>query len=159
MEKTGLSLNVLLIGDDLLLREVIREYLEMDGRYQVHEVSGVYHALALCESRWPLIDVVLIDMAMTRVDVVELILAIRDRRPDMAILGTTDRPSELYEEPRLRTSRAGFIPGPFSATRLRRCIQAVLKSEALEKGKLPSRRPHDLSGLPVSRASARLKWV
>lgn len=159
MEKLSAALHVLLIGNDPIQQEILRGYLELDDRYTVREAKGIYHALALCEARWPSIDVVLIDMGMTTIDVIELVLAIRDRRPDMAILGTTDSPSDLYAEPRLRTSRAGFIPGPFSATILRRCIQAVLKSEAFERRKVPERKHLALPRVPTSRApSAGVGW-
>ncbi len=124
MEK---KLCILLFEDDPFQREVIREYLDMEGRYLVYEAKGIYHALAICECAHPSVDVVLLDMAMTRVDMVDLVLAIRDRRPDMAILGMTDCPADLYEEPRLRASRAGFIPKPFNPFRLDRSIQAVIR--------------------------------
>ena len=145
MEKSGFALHVLLIEDDPFQREIIREYLEIEGRYEVHEAKGVHHALAMCEYVRPRIDVVLIDMKITTLDMVELLLAIRERRPDMAILGVTDRPVDYYEEPRLRTSRAGFIPSLFTPHHLNRSIQAVIRAGS----------PNHWRRTPTMRAGAR----
>lgn len=120
---------VLSIEDDPLQRQFIREYLEIESRHRVLEAKGIYHALALCECAHPAVDVVLIDMAMTRIDPVELILMIRKKRPDVAILGMTDRPTEFYEKPRLRSAHVSFIPPPLTPARLNRGIEAMIRAQ------------------------------
>jgi len=123
-------MKVLLAEEDPLQRQFVREYLEIDPQFEVHEAKGIFHLLAMCESRLPGVCIVLLDMEMTRVDGVDLILKIRRTCPSLPILGMTDRRTELYQDARLRNSGAGLIPRPFSAFLLLRSIKAVLRSTA-----------------------------
>lgn len=119
---------ILLVEGDPLQRQLIREYLEIVGRYKVQESKELFHLLSVCES--PLVDLslVLIDMEWSRVDGVDLILEIRKRNPRIPILGMTDRQADLYGELRLRGFSIGFIRKPFSPYHLHRSISATLKS-------------------------------
>ncbi len=122
------KLRVLIVEGDPVQAQLLREYLEYVGPYEVLEVKGVHHLLATCESllRWPAF--LLLDMDWSRVDGVDLILEIRKRNSWLPILGMTDRQADLYSDRRLRGHSFGFIRKPFSPFHLHRSIRATLKA-------------------------------
>lgn len=135
------KIRVLLAEEDMIQRLLVREYLEMDSRFEVHEAKGVHHIQALCKSKVAGIALVLLDMEFSRVDSIGLVLEIRKVRPDLRIIGMTERQADLYAEPRLRKSGTGFIPKPFSPFLLHRSIQALFKPTRANIGRIPKAIP------------------
>ena len=132
MVVSGITKRILLVEGDPVQRLLIREYLEMGGRFKVQECKGPFHPLSNCESPLYDLSLILLDMEWSKADGVELILEIRKRNPRLPILGMTDRQADLYGEPRLRGSTIGFIRKPFSPFHLHRSISATLKAHAAE---------------------------
>ena len=128
----GNTRRILLVEGDPVQRFLIREYLEMFGRYKVQESKGPFHLLSNCESPLCDLSLILLDMEWSKADGVELVLEIRKRNPRLPILGMTDRQADLYGEPRLRGSRVGFIRKPFSPFHLHRSIAATLKAHSTD---------------------------
>ena len=105
---------VLLVEEDDLQRQMIREYLKFMGPYEVLEPGGPYHFLAFCENPMPGTLLVLLDMEWSRVDGVDYGSRIRKRNPILPILGMTDKQADLYCDPRLIGQPIiGLIPKPF----------------------------------------------
>lgn len=126
-------IRILLLEEDVIQRQIIREYLGMDPRLDVLVAKGAFHALALCESSLPGISLALLDMEYSKVDGVDLILSLRRANPRLVILGMTDRRPEMFSDSRLRRTRAGFISKPFSPFHLHRSIAALLVLEGWGK--------------------------
>lgn len=140
-------LRVIIVEGDPVQAQLLREYLEYVGPYEVQEVKGVNHLLAICESllRWPAF--LLLDMDWFRVDGVDLILEIRKHNSWLPILGMTDRQAELYDDRRLHGSSIGLIRKPFSPHQLHRSITATLKALSNLKGfKVRQGIPFDFGG-------------
>jgi DNA-binding response OmpR family regulator len=122
-------IRVLLLEEDGIQRQIIREYLGMDPRFEVLEAKGAFHVLTLCESNLLGISLALLDMEYSKVDGVNLVLSLRRMNSGLIILGMTDRRPEVFSDSRLRRARAGFISKPFAPLHLHRSIAALMALE------------------------------
>jgi two-component system, response regulator PdtaR len=111
---------VLIVEDELLIREMLKDELE-DASYQVVSVSDADHAVRVLEARQD-IHLVFTDINMPgSMDGLKLAAFINDRWPPVHIIVTTGRAKPLSLPP-----NALFIPKPY----LSRSVVAAVQTFA-----------------------------
>jgi CheY-like chemotaxis protein len=116
------SETILLVEDDVPLREAIREYLRSKG-YTVLAAACGTEAMRICEQHTGPIDAILTDLVMPGMDGVEVVNAVARRCPGIHIMymsGYTDRAAGLL------SSRAVLLRKPFGLSELAIKLRAVL---------------------------------
>ncbi|HEY6552750.1 MAG TPA: ATP-binding protein [Vicinamibacteria bacterium] len=119
------SETVLLVEDETLLRELVRECLQESG-YAVIEARHAAHALERVESHAGPIDLLVTDVVMPGMSGRDLALRLQTSHPAMKVLymsGYTDDAVVLHG---VLEEKAAFLQKPFTTERLARKVRAVL---------------------------------
>jgi len=125
MVKNARRLSVLIVDDDVLMREVLRTILH-EGEFDIAgEASNGEDAITQCMKQKP--DVVLLDINMPRLDGISVLAKIRACLPACKVImissnATADRVQEAVAK-----GAAGFIVKPFNAARVVQEIKSLLK--------------------------------
>ena len=115
---------VLVVEDDPVIRDVMREELEAQGLHALEASSGE-EGLLLLET-WD-VDVVLMDLRMPGMNGIETSIAIKQRFPKLPIVLCTVC-DESYVRRFIGHEIQSFLPKPFSLQRLDETIQNALAS-------------------------------
>jgi CheY-like chemotaxis protein len=117
---------VLLVEDEDVVRELVREILEANG-YVVLEASDGSEAAVLCEAHDGRIDLLLSDVVMPRMGGRELAALVGPKRPDMRILFMSGYPASPGGISDVSEVGGELIEKPFSAAALAERIQEILE--------------------------------
>lgn len=121
-------MNILLAEDQTLLREATRRLLEHEPDIEiVGEAADGEEAVDLANRLRP--DIVLLDMAMPRLNGVEVTRRIKAVRPNTAVLVLSAYDYDAYVVAALEAGAAGYILKDVSAVDLVRAIRAVASGE------------------------------
>lgn len=118
-----MSVRVLLIDDDLRLRELLAEYLQRNDVTLGHAADGPRGLAALGESTY---DAVLLDIMMPGMDGLEVLRRIRERSP-LPVIMLTAKGDETDRVVGLELGADDYIAKPFSSRELLARIRAVLR--------------------------------
>jgi CheY-like chemotaxis protein len=112
---------ILLVDDENMFRIAIRDALELDG-YRVLEASNGSDALEVL-ARWDgRIDLLLTDLRMPVMGGLELMRAVRERRPEIPVLLMSGLPLDgVAMEP-----SSAFLPKPVRYTALLDAIRSTI---------------------------------
>lgn len=124
------SIRVLIVEDDIATRAVTRITLQVEG-YLVAEAANGIEAMRILNSEDPP-DVVLLDLAMPRMDgfaFLEAINAMRPTPPSSVIVVSADRTSGVASE-LMSLGAAGFVRKPLGREDLRNIMKIVLARRA-----------------------------
>lgn len=114
---------ILLAEDEPMVRKLVKSLLITDGFEVMDAVDGA-EALELSRSFEGVIDLLVTDIRMPRMDGPELVRQIRKERPTIGVLVMSAYSSGEFE----RMSRiTNFIRKPFLAKTLTQKVQAVLE--------------------------------
>jgi DNA-binding NarL/FixJ family response regulator len=86
-EQSEAPVSVILVDDDGVLREALRDMLEEEGFRVIGNVGDADGALKLAEEAQP--DVAMVDYRMPGVNGIDLTLQLKERAPDMQIVMLT----------------------------------------------------------------------
>lgn len=101
-------ISVLIADDDMLTREILKDYLSADPEIKlVGEAADGRAATVQVRGLQP--DVVLMDMQMPVMDGIEATRIIHAEFPDIAILGLSTFSTERYVVPLLRAGASGYL--------------------------------------------------
>lgn len=118
---------ILVLDDEAPLRSAVRRILERAG-HEVLEASDGRQGLALANERYP--DLVITDILMPGVDGIELILELREHRPDtliIAISGGGDLvPSERLLSDAHALGAITALPKPFEVPEVLSAVGSAL---------------------------------
>ena len=115
---------ILVIDDNDLLRESVRETLEQAGHSVIEAENG---ATGFALAKQNAVDLILTDMLMPESDGVETILQIRKTYPQMKIVAMSgSREHELYLSVASRLGADAVLDKPFRAAQLRETIARLL---------------------------------
>jgi PAS domain S-box-containing protein len=129
--KRGLPLGdnelILVVDDEILIREIARNTLERFG-YRVLLAQNGTEAVALYALHRTDIAVVITDMAMPVMDGPATILALRTINPDVKIIGSSGQAASSVKATgkSLSSSLTHFIPKPYTAETLLRTLAKIL---------------------------------
>jgi CheY-like chemotaxis protein len=104
------------------LRTLLREALESVGYEVIIAADGIEAVALNVQNR---VDLVLSDIVMPRMGGVELVAALREKRPDLRALYISGHPGD----PGRIDSRDRLVRKPFLVQDLRRTIREVLDGE------------------------------
>ena len=122
-------MKILIVDDEQMIREVIREYVEFAG-FEAFEAANGFEAVQLCEQNS--FDVVIMDIMMPKMDGFAAVKEIRKIR-DTAVIMLSAR-GEEYDK--LRAFELGvddYVTKPFSPKELMARVNAVAKRHSLKK--------------------------
>lgn len=115
---------ILIIEDDELVREGLRENLKLEG-YSVVESDNGIDALALFEKELP--DLVILDLMIPRLDGFEVCRRIRQNRPSTPIIMLTAKSSEVDKVVGLELGADDYLTKPFGIRELVARIRSLLR--------------------------------
>ncbi|HPT83194.1 MAG TPA: response regulator transcription factor [Limnochordia bacterium] len=105
---TTSNIEVLIVDDHPLLRQGLKTLLELEGEITVvGQASNGPEALRLADQLRP--DVVLLDINMPGMNGIEVAKALRERRPEVAILVLTIHDDETYVKEMIRSGAKGYL--------------------------------------------------
>jgi DNA-binding NarL/FixJ family response regulator len=105
-----MSIKVLIADDHTLVRQGIRQYLEMAGDIEVtDEASDGGEVLALLEKADSLPDVALIDLRMPGMDGVETCRRIREQFPDIEVVMLSAYDDRQFVVESVRAGARGYV--------------------------------------------------
>jgi two-component system, cell cycle sensor histidine kinase and response regulator CckA len=122
------SETVLVVEDEEVLREIVREALQASG-YKVLEARHGAEALRICESHAPLIDLVLTDAVMPGIGGRELGERITSIRPEVKMLYMSGYTDDAIVRHGVLTAEVAFLQKPFTLDALARKVRAVLDAK------------------------------
>jgi CheY-like chemotaxis protein len=123
--------NILLVDDDALLRDTVRQMLEIDG-HEVREADNGQAGLSACERHRDL-DLVITDMLMPVLDGAQFIVELRRRKTAVPVIAISGGRRALSPEFNLQT--AGIVgatlqlPKPFDRASLRDAVNKALATK------------------------------
>jgi DNA-binding response OmpR family regulator len=118
---------VLVVEDEEGIREVLRQYLMVEG-HVVLEASDGHRGLALFREQAP--DLVLLDLMLPGLDGFSLVSEFRRLRPSVPVIMLTARDSETDKIAGLRLGADDYVTKPFSPRELMARILAVSRRSA-----------------------------
>jgi PAS domain S-box-containing protein len=125
------SLRVMVVDDEPMVRDMVRDILEADG----HEVTACedgQEAVALFEKAPHKYDLAILDMVMPRMNGAETYRALRRIRPDVTAILSSGYSIDHQAQSLMSEGVAGFIQKPFESDRLLKLIGEVLAQEGDE---------------------------
>jgi two-component system cell cycle sensor histidine kinase/response regulator CckA len=121
------SETVLLVEDEAVVRDLLREVLETAG-YEVLEAHDGVHALELAEEHAGAIDLLLTDVVMPKMSGRELAERFRTQRPEMRVLYTSGYTDGVIADQGILEPGTEFLQKPFSFADLTHKVRSVLDS-------------------------------
>lgn len=125
----GQSIRLLIVDDDIGFRETLRALLARQAEAViVGEAADGEEAVRLAERLAP--DLVLMDLAMPRLNGLEALRRIRARRPDLAVILLTVHDEEVYRRTALAAGAAAFLEKRRLGVELRPTLLRILEGSA-----------------------------
>lgn len=139
MRRESVKIRVLLAEEDPVQRLILREYLDMDGRYEVSEPESIRQLLELGESGRFGDAILLLDLKWSRMGRVDVIRDTRKRNPGIRILGLADRNDRIPEITSPGSLYKGILYKPFPPSRLHRRMAAMLSQPIRKEVRIATR--------------------
>lgn len=125
----GEHIRVLLAEDHTLMREMTRQLLQQAGMEVVAEAADGIEAVALAAKHHP--DVILMDIAMPRLNGVEATKRIKEQYPTTAVLVLTAYDDDQYISALLEAGAAGYVLKNIRGVELIEAIHRVQEGESV----------------------------
>ncbi len=120
------NIKVLIADDHVLVRQGLREYLDMSADIEViAEASNGQEALAVLEKAEPHPDIALIDVRMPKMDGLEAARAIRKDHPDTRVVMLSGYDEHQYVTEAVRAGARGYVLKTRDAEHLTRAVRLV----------------------------------
>ncbi|SHE80758.1 response regulator receiver modulated diguanylate cyclase [Desulfacinum infernum DSM 9756] len=134
MEKETLDIygpqNILVVDDELSVRELVAESLELIGHRVETAVDGL-DAVEKLEKKT--FDIVVTDMDMPRMDGIALIRHIREHHPDVDAIAITGHAVRYKYVDVIHAGAADFITKPFSLDKLDAKLRRLMRERWLRR--------------------------
>lgn len=129
VEKTNIIKNILIVDDHPLLRQGIKQVIELEEDLKVcGEASTANEAIDLINRNRP--DIVIVDITLAgNVNGIELIKSLNERFPDIKTLVLTMHDESLYAERAIRAGARGYIMKEVASKNIINAIRTILKDE------------------------------
>ncbi|MBZ5551900.1 MAG: PAS domain S-box protein [Acidobacteriia bacterium] len=121
------SETILLVEDEVGVRALVRETLEMNG-YTVQEARNSKEAVELCEQSPVPIQMILSDVVMPEMNGPELVKLLHSRRPDLKVLFMSGYTDDVIGHHSILDSSTHFLEKPFTPDTLVRKVREILDS-------------------------------
>ena len=117
---------VLVVDDDILMREVLKALLRDEGFEVAGEARDGQTALAFLERTRP--DMICLDVNMPGMTGIEVLKTVRSRFPDIRVVMITGDSSMSTVREAVGFGAVGYIIKPFKAGRVSASLRAAMKS-------------------------------
>lgn len=128
---------ILLVEDDETVREVTAELLQEIG-YRIYAAATPQKALELCADKQTIIDLLLTDIIMPKMNGAELSLQICVMRPSIRVLFMSGYAADVIDQKNISTGGFSFIQKPFDLDSLNRKIQFILQDDVKAEKNSPA---------------------
>ncbi|HET9672637.1 MAG TPA: response regulator transcription factor [Actinomycetota bacterium] len=118
-----MSVRVLIVDDEAVVRDVLSRYLEEEG-FRVETAADGESALDLAARSAP--DVVVLDLMLPRIDGLEVLRRVRERR-DVPVVLLTAKGEEVDRVVGLEVGADDYVAKPFSPREVVARVRAVLR--------------------------------
>ena len=136
--RTGKTTTILLVNDQNVVRQGIRQLLEREADFEVvGEAGDTLETVNLAHELKP--DVIVAEARMPKMDGVEAIMRIKTEHPQTAILILTMQDEEEYIAELLRAGAAGCLLKTISSEDLMQAIRSVRAGEFVSDAALMQR--------------------
>lgn len=122
-EAPGKPLTILLVDDDMLIRETFPGLLERMG-HRVEAVAGGQEALDRLVDHPPF-DLVLLDKNMPGMDGLETLTRLRQQHPTLPVILVTGDLQSSDEVALLKAGKAQFLAKPFTGKDLAKALNRI----------------------------------
>ncbi|HOD54251.1 MAG TPA: response regulator [Candidatus Cloacimonadota bacterium] len=122
-----MKIKILVVDDELLLRDVLFDYLNRQG-FEVNLAPDAEKALELTENYTP--DIALIDIKLPKISGIELTKILKNNNPDLPIIIMTGYPSLDTAINAMENGANEYIVKPFRLDELTRTINKHLPESA-----------------------------
>ncbi len=123
------KLQVLVVDDDNLMRELLKAILRDEGYHVIGEAKDGQSALTACDKLNP--DVVCLDVNMPGMNGIEILKTLRRQHPDTRIVMITGDSSLSTVREAVSYGAAGYIIKPFSSARVAEALRLALKPASM----------------------------
>ena len=121
-----MTIKVLIADDHVLVRQGLREYLDMSADIDViAEASNGQEVLAIMETTQPRPDVALIDVRMPEMDGLEVARSIRKHYPDTQVVMLSAYDEQQYVTEAARAGARGYVLKTRDAEQLVQAVRLV----------------------------------
>jgi PAS domain S-box-containing protein len=127
------SETILLVEDDDMVRNLVRETLERDG-YKILDAAGPKQARRLAEQFKGAIPLMITDVVMPKVNGRDLAEELTRHRPDMKVLYMSGYTDGAILNSGLLRKEVAFLQKPFTPAALTEMVRAVLEGDEKIKG-------------------------
>lgn len=121
---------ILVVDDEVLIREIVKEALELSG-YDVITANDGSDAIALYREKKDAVTTVIVDMNMPIMDGPATITSLRDMNPDVKVIATSGLPSSMAAGGDKEISAQAFLQKPYSADLLLETVARVLSPSVI----------------------------
>ena len=143
----GRPVRVLIVDDQVLIRQGLRTLLDLDGRVEVvGEAADGIEALEKIDELRP--EVALVDVRMPRMDGVELVRRLSAEHPSVAALVLTTFEDDEYVFGGLRAGAKGYLLKDTPSGELAAAVEKVRRGETVLGGTVAARVVRELNRLP-----------
>lgn len=125
----GVGSRVMVVDDDLGVREVVSELIATEG-YEVLQASGGAEALAMLEELGGHADLVLTDVRMPHMSGTELARRIRERFPEIRLMYMTGYAGAALSDAEVVDASIPLLRKPFSVDELLARVAEALRTPA-----------------------------
>ncbi len=146
--------NILVVDDEVKIRELIRKYAEFEG-HKIHEASDGLAALGMC--RQYNFDIIIMDIMMPELDGFSACREIR-KTSDTPIIMLSARGEEYDKINGFELGIDDYVVKPFSPKELMLRIDAILKRTSKSQSLKNENEVFELEGLKVD-LTARIVYV
>lgn len=124
-----MSVKIMLVDDHALIREGLKQILEMDGNYEViSEASNGVECLKLLEQNIP--DIMLLDINMPTMDGIDLLKEIKNKKISVKVLILTMHEGIEYLLQAVDIGVDGYIMKNSESAELRKAINSIISGES-----------------------------
>jgi two-component system cell cycle sensor histidine kinase/response regulator CckA len=127
------SETILLVEDDDMVRNLVRETLEREG-YKILDAAGPKQARRLAEQFKSAIPLMITDVVMPKVNGRDLAEELTRHRPDMKVLYMSGYTDGAILNSGLLRKEVAFLQKPFTPAALTEMVRAVLEGDEKIKG-------------------------
>jgi DNA-binding NtrC family response regulator len=115
--------NILIVDDELEIRELLDEFLRLKG-YAVFTVASGAEILACLKANKP--DLVLVDMSLPGMNGLDILRSIRATDPSIGVIMMTGLYDADVARQAIESGAYGYLPKPLDLRRLEDAIRAAL---------------------------------
>jgi len=124
-EKVGENMNILVVDDEMLIRNVIKDYLENEG-YEIFEAENGLEAIRVFKEEK--IDLIILDIMMPKMDGYETLKELR-KLGETPVIMLTAMKEELDKLHGFDLGVDDYVTKPFSPKELVARVKAILKRD------------------------------